>query len=524
MNPIFLFTPYQGRIVGPIAYVMGKIMNVIFNMIDQIPFIKSGQIGLAIIGFTIVMNIAMLPLTIRQQKFAKLQARMQPEMKAIQDKYKGRKDQEASIMMNEEIKALYTKYGVSQTGSCVQLLIQLPIMLSLYRVIYAMPAYVDKIREVYLNAEGTSIISKLTSSLENFNITNNIIQKLSSFNMYSRQFNAFSEEGFSLTESLETVQNSFIDVLNRASSLDWEVFRVGISEKIGGVNDLIAGAKNTIDGYNSFFGLNIGNSPWYYLQNKFLSSDPLSKYDLTGIDTSSITVPQISMGIVIAAILVPVLAAVTQIINVKLMPTSRNQGGRVNPDDQAAQMTQSMNTMNKVMPIMSAYFCFSFPIGIGLYWIAGSVVRSVEQIFVNRYIDRMDIDAQIAKNEEKYKEKLEKSKEKTAQMAQAAQLNTRNLKSGDWFKSLYTEEEKEKALAEVNALYENEHIDPDSLFAKANMVREYNNRDLKKSKEARMSEKAQQEEEAAPEEMKEEAPLEEAATSEEVASEQEDNA
>ncbi|MBQ9511777.1 MAG: YidC/Oxa1 family membrane protein insertase [Lachnospiraceae bacterium] len=483
---------------------MGKIMDIIFNLIDKIPFVNSGQIALAIIGFTIVMNIAMLPLTIRQQKFAKLQARMQPEMKAIQDKYKGRRDQEASMMMNEEMKALYTKYGVSQTGSCVQLLIQLPIMLALYRVIYAMPAYVEKIRSVYLGAEGTSLIGKLTSSMENFSVSNEIIQKLSSFNMYSRQFSAFSEEGFSLTDSLATVQNSFIDVLNRASTLDWEVFRVAINEKIAGMNDLILNAEDAIERYNSFFGLNVGNSPWYYLQNKFLSSDPLSKYDIPGVNLSGITVPQISMGVVIAAILVPVLAAVTQIINVKLMPTARNQGGRVNPDDQAAQMAQSMNTMNKIMPIMSAYFCFTFPIGIGLYWIAGSVVRSIEQVFVNRYIDRMDIDAQIAKNEEKYKEKLEKSREKTAQMGQAAQMNTRNLKSGDWFKSLYTDEEKEKALAEVNALYENEHINPDSLFAKANLVREYNNRDLKKTRSAKQEEKAEAANEAAKEESVEE--------------------
>ena len=73
-----------------------------------------------------------------------------------------------------------------------------------------------------------------------------------------------------------------------------------------------------------------------------------------------------------------------------------------------------------------------------------SEFRSLEQVFINRHIDRIDIDAQIAKNEEKFKDKIAKSKEKTAQMTQAASMNTRNLKSGDWFKSLYTDEEKEK--------------------------------------------------------------------------------
>ena len=53
------------------------------------------------------------------------------------------------MAMNQETQAVYAKYGVSPTGSCVQLLIQMPILFSLYRVIYAMPAYVSKIKEAF---------------------------------------------------------------------------------------------------------------------------------------------------------------------------------------------------------------------------------------------------------------------------------------------------------------------------------------------------------------------------------------
>ena len=64
-------------------------------------------------------------------------------------------------------------------------------------------------------------------------------------------------------------------------------------------------------------------------------------------------------------------------------------------------MASSMKTMNYIMPLMSAWFCFTLPAGMGLYWIAGSVIRSLQQIFINKSVDRMDMDAFLKKQEEK---------------------------------------------------------------------------------------------------------------------------
>ena len=74
---------------------------------------------------------------------------MNPELQAIQAKYKNKKDNDSMMAMNEETKEVYAKYGVSPSGSCVQLLIQMPILFALYRVIYAMPAYVSKIGDTF---------------------------------------------------------------------------------------------------------------------------------------------------------------------------------------------------------------------------------------------------------------------------------------------------------------------------------------------------------------------------------------
>ena len=59
-------------------------------------------------------------------------------MYAIRSYYENKKDNNSMVAMNEETKEVYAKYGVSPTGSCLQLMIQMPILFALYRVIYNM--------------------------------------------------------------------------------------------------------------------------------------------------------------------------------------------------------------------------------------------------------------------------------------------------------------------------------------------------------------------------------------------------
>ena len=65
------------------------------------------------------------------------------------------------MKMNEETQAVYKKYGVSPTGSCVQLAIQMPILFALYRVIYNVPAYVTQIKDAFLS---NGLIEKLIAT------------------------------------------------------------------------------------------------------------------------------------------------------------------------------------------------------------------------------------------------------------------------------------------------------------------------------------------------------------------------
>jgi len=442
---LILLTQNTTPIIGQIAWLLGKIMNGIFYIIDLIGI---PNIGLAIILFTIVVNLMMLPLNIKQQKFSKLSAKMNPELQAIQAKYKGRnQDQEAMMAQQQEINAVYAKYGVSPSGSCVQLLIQMPILFALYRVIYAIPAYVNKIGDTF------RVLADKIISVDNGDfLQNSGIDSIA---------NVVSMYGKSMQEG--NLSNGIIDVLNKLSSVDMATIEAhyGLSNltypEVGG--QLILSNETTrglLDIYNNFLGLNMGDSPSVLIRNAWAIG---------------------AWGIVIGAVLIPVLSAVTQWINVKLMPQQPTN----NNNDQASSMAASMKTMNMVMPLFSAWLCFSLPSGMGLYWVAGSVVRSIQQVIINKHIDKMDFEEIIKKNSVKSAKKIEKMKKTQERMSAYASMNTRSIQSkaninSNGATSGLSSREREKNARNMAENNNSVRPKPGSMMAKANMVKDYNER------------------------------------------------
>ena len=131
---IILLTKSSTPIIGQLASLMGWIMNGIYKVLDGLFGIQN--LGLCIIIFSIIIFALMTPLQVKQQKFSKLSAVMQPEIQKIQKKYQNKKDQASMQKMQEETQLVYQKYGVSPTGSCVQLAIQFPVLMALWQVIY----------------------------------------------------------------------------------------------------------------------------------------------------------------------------------------------------------------------------------------------------------------------------------------------------------------------------------------------------------------------------------------------------
>lgn len=133
-------------IVGQIAWLMGKLMNFIYNFLDNVLTTDTGLVGLSMIIYTVIVYTCMLPLTISQQKTAKMNAVMQPEIQAVQKKYKNKKDQTSMMKQQEEIQQVYDKYGTGMLSSCLPLLIQMPFLFALYPVILNIKEYVPAIK------------------------------------------------------------------------------------------------------------------------------------------------------------------------------------------------------------------------------------------------------------------------------------------------------------------------------------------------------------------------------------------
>ena len=423
-----LLTKSSGIIMGPISSLLGYLMNGIFIVLNKIGI---PNIGLSIIIFTIVIYLCMMPLTYKQQKFSKLSAKMNPELQAIQKKYQNKKDNDSMMKMNEETQAVYQKYGVSPTGSCLQLIIQMPILFALYRVIYNFPAYVTSVKNVF---------GGLVDHLMTMDGASDFLQTFKDAAQFSKQF---SNEAF--VPGSDYMKDTFIDVLNKASTSEW----MSLKEQFPSLSSQVQSTYDTLSHYNNFLGLNIANSPSFIIKN---------------------AISEHAYLLIIGAILVPVLAALTQFLNVKLMPQPENQGKSGN--EQADAMAASMKSMNIMMPIMSAVMCFTLPTGLGIYWIAGAVVRCIQQIAINRHIDKIDFDEVIKQNMEKAEEKRKKQKDYIAASTvnSSAKKNTRTIKSSTGM----TAEEREALIEKAKASSKK-----GSIAAKANMVREFNEKNSK---------------------------------------------
>lgn len=434
-----LLTAYPGSILGPIAKLLGILMDWIYSGISNITGGRVESVVLSIVIITIIIYMCLLPLTIKQQKFSKLSQKMQPEMQAIQAKYKNKKDQASMMAMQEETQLLYQKYGISPMGSCVQMLIQMPILFALYRVFYNIPAYLSGVK--------SSFTGLVDSIQQTSGYQNTLVSLMEKYNVVtSSGLNASNAASKLADASGDTLNNFIIDILYKLPSKGWDALMDG--KFFDGIQSAVEKTHDALLHFNYFLGLNISDTPWYIIKSNF--TDKPDKWLL----------------FVILALLIPVLSYLTQMLNIKLMPQATNGND---------QVANQMKMMNLMMPLMSLFMCFTVPVGLGIYWICSALVRGIQQFFVNRHIENLDLEAVMAKNEEKAKKKREKMGLSEDYIKKAAQIKTKSIDNkANVSVSAGTEEKLAKA-AEYKA-----NAKAGSLASKANMVKEFNERNSRK--------------------------------------------
>lgn len=125
-----------------IVYPLGSLLKVIYNLV--------GNYGFSIVIFTIIVRCALLPLTIKQSESSRKMNEINPKMKEIQEKYKNDK-----TLQNQKLMELYQEHNYNPASGCMPLLIQMPIIFSLFYVIQQPVKYVFGSQATFDNVHKT---------------------------------------------------------------------------------------------------------------------------------------------------------------------------------------------------------------------------------------------------------------------------------------------------------------------------------------------------------------------------------
>ena len=312
-------------LVRPIAVFLGWILNFIYNIIYTLN--HQMAFGISIIIFTMVVRTLMVPLAIKQQKSMANMQKLQPEMEKIKKKYGGSKDPEMKKKMTAETQMLYSKAGVNPLGGCLPLIIQLPIFIALFYIMQQSYLFIDKMGAVYreLGALAMQVTPDWVLPLHPF-----AVEKIAT----GRQFDI-------------GVFDNLVKLLYSFTPGEWATYLASVPADISAQMSVLVAE------------IEVNKSLTY-----FLSIDLLERPTFTSI-----------------AILIPILCAITTFLQSWLMNKIT-----VATND-TVRMQQKM--MLIMMPAMMGYFTFTFPAGVGLYWLSSTVYHVFQQLILNKkYINK----------------------------------------------------------------------------------------------------------------------------------------
>ena len=355
---------YDWPVIKQIIILFGYAVEYIYKFLELIGL---PNLGLCIILLTIVVKLILLPLTVKQQRFTKLSSYAQPEIKAIQAKYQGKRDNYSMQAMQEETKAVYAKYGISQTAGCLQSFIQFPIIIALYGVIRNIPIYVDSFLKYYQNvvtAIGTTAVDTVPG-LQGWTAELAETDKVTLLcSLPAKSWTALME--LFTNGNLTTIQDNYAEITK----------------------------------LNTFLGINLGDTPWNLV---------------------------VGGGIGIIAILIPIISGLSQWLSVKLSQASTQATGGQDPT--AASM-KTMNLMMPLISVffcftlnasIGLYWCVSSLFQVLLQILINKHYRKVD-------MDEF-IKANMEKAEEKAKRKREKKGVSGSALSRAANTSTKNMQA-----------------------------------------------------------------------------------------------
>lgn len=325
-----------------LSYIMmglGWILNLFYELI--------GNYGVTIILFTIFIKLALFPLDLKQRRSMARTQKIQPLLMEVQKKYANDKER-----LNQETMKLYQKYGINPMGGCLPMLIQFPIIIALYWVVrkpilYMMGVDLD---ETWRIAEAFSAWASSNKEL----LPESLLKAIPLTYQKSMSNNTFGMHEIQIAQMMhnypEILDNSLI-------SQHWDNLK-------------------TID--FSFLGMNLADTPSFGALMKALTGN-----------TADLTMSTALLWII------PILSGASSLLSSFVMNGANKTKKEKNivlaeneKPQNSAPGADSMKSMTYIMPLFSAWFAFTLPAAIGLYWTISNIIQIAQQILVKKMFSK----------------------------------------------------------------------------------------------------------------------------------------
>ena len=306
--------------MGFISEIFGYLLDWLYNVFNNY--------GIAILIFSVILRVILIPITIKQQKSMKKSAKLQAEMSEIQKKYKNNPEK-----LNQETIELYKREKMSPFSGCLSSILQIIIIFSVFWLVSQPLTYMKKIDK-------------------------DLIEKYS---------NEMKESGYN-------ANNSYIQIatIDYAETKYQEIEKQLEQEDVEHKEEL----KQKQDDYNKlrlnmeFLGIDLSKVPTQSLNDWRVYVIPVL-YVLTSIASIKIT-------------------TATQKNKQKKSIVVSEDGENNEEVDPTEQMQQMSNSMMYMIPVMSVMIAIIAPLGLALYWLSSNILMIIERLIINKVMEKDD--------------------------------------------------------------------------------------------------------------------------------------
>lgn len=330
------------------ANIFGYVLEFLYNMV--------GNYGVAIILFSVLVKVLMIPISLKQQKSMKKNTEMQEELKQIQFKYKNDPEK-----MNQEVMALYKREGASPFSGCLSSIIQIVLLLSVFLLVRSPLTYMVKMDPTVIE-KLEAIVSEQDSNTQKSYAEIAVIQ-------YVRK----------LENAASVSKNEKNNEKNIENNLENNSIETNSIENNGNTDN--ANVESTTDDFKIEDYVDQIN-----LNMNFLG------IDLSQVPTSNLKDFKV--------LIIPILYVISSFISIRMSSstsTSKDKmenkklitDGNEEKDEERYNPAEDINkTMMWMMPIMSVSIAIIAPLGLALYWLMNNILMIAERLVYNKILNK----------------------------------------------------------------------------------------------------------------------------------------